>query len=99
MGYSIIIDPRAILEIQDAINYYDEQQSGLGQRFETELNKHILKLEKNPYFRIRYDNVRCLPVKKFPYLVHYTLDEAKNLVSIHAVFHTSRDPGKWIGNK
>jgi toxin ParE1/3/4 len=99
LGYSIIIDPRAIREIREAMDYYDEQQAGLGQRFEAELNKNLLKLQKNPFFRIRYDKVRCLPVKKFPYLVHYTVDEANNLIFIHAVFHTSRDPAKWIGDK
>lgn len=99
MGYSILLDPRAVQEIREAMDYYNEQQAGLGQRFETELNKHLQKLQKNPFYRIRYDNVRCMPVKKFPYLVHFSVDETNNQISIHAVFHTSRAPVKWKGDK
>jgi toxin ParE1/3/4 len=65
--FSVNIDPRAIQDIQKAIDYYDEQQIGLGRKFESSLNKYIASLEKNPFFSIRYDQVRCLPLKKFPY--------------------------------
>ena len=99
MAFTLVIDPRAILDVQKAIDYYDEQQAGLGEKFENALNKHLLILEKNPFFRIRYDDVRCLPVKKFPYMVHFTVNEDEQTVTIWAVFHTSLDPKKWKGRK
>ncbi len=99
MAFTLVIDPRAIRDIQEAIDYYDEQQAGLGERFEAALNKHLLTLEKNPFFRIRYDNVHCLPLKKFPYMVHFTVDEGQQVVTVRAVFHTSLDPKKWKGRK
>jgi toxin ParE1/3/4 len=95
MNFSIVIDPRAIKDIQEAINYYDEQQIGLGAKFEALINKHLSALEKNPYFQIRYDNVRCLSLNKFPFMVHFTIDEENKLIEVRAVFHTSRDPKKW----
>jgi toxin ParE1/3/4 len=95
----IVIDPRAIQDIQDVIDFYDNQQDGLGEKFENALNKHLLTLEKNPFFKIRYDNVHCLPLKKFPYMVHFTLDEENKRVTIRAVFHTAVDPEKWKGRK
>ena len=95
MAFTLVIDPRAILDVQNAIDYYDEQQAGLGERFEATLNKLLLTLEKNPLFRIRYDDVRCLPVNKFPYMVHFTVDEINSLVTVRAVFHSSRDPKNW----
>lgn len=99
MGYTIFIDPRAIQDIQEAINYYDNQQAGLGKKFERELNKYFVALEKNPFFSVRYDLVRCLPLKKFPYMVHFTIVEEKQFVKIHAVFHTSLDAQKWSMRK
>jgi hypothetical protein len=48
MAYSLVIDPKAIQDIQQAIDYYDEQQTGLGKRFESALNKRLITLEKNP---------------------------------------------------
>ena len=95
MAYTIDIDPRAIQDIQEAIAYYDEQQVGLGEKFEAVLNEHLLTLLKNPYFRIRYDNIHCLPLKKFPYMVHFTVNENKKEVTVWAVFHTSLNPDKW----
>ena len=95
MAFTLVIDPRGIRDVQEAIDYYDEQQAGLGERFEATLNKHLLILQKNPLFRIRYDKVRCLPVGKFPYMVHFTVDETEQFVVIRAVLHTSRDPNNW----
>lgn len=34
-------------------------------------------------------------MKKFPYLVFYTLDEERELIIIKAVFHTSQHPDKY----
>ena len=95
MAYTLFIDPRAIQDVQEAIDYYDEQQAGLGKRFESALNKRLLTLETNPLFRVRYDNVRCLPLEKFPYMVHFTVDQENSQVTVRAVFHTSRDPKQW----
>jgi toxin ParE1/3/4 len=75
MAYKLVIDPKAIHDIQQAIDYLDEKQSGLGKQFESSLNKHVLALNKHPFFRIRYDDVRCLPLNKFPYMIHFTVDE------------------------
>jgi plasmid stabilization system protein ParE len=97
--YTIVLDPRAIRDIQQAIEYYDEQVPGLGEKFVGVLNKQLLLLEKNPFFRIRYDSVRCLSLKKFPYMVHFTVDEEHRLVAIWAVLHTSMDPNKWKKRK
>lgn len=34
MTFSTVLDPRAIQDIQQAIDYYEEKQSGLGEQFE-----------------------------------------------------------------
>lgn len=99
MAFTLVIDPRAIRDVQEAIDYYDGQQAGLGERFEAALSKHLLTLEKNPLFRIRYDDVRCLPVKKFPFMVHFTVDEQNSQVTVRAVLHTSMDPKNWKKGK
>lgn len=95
MAYTIDIDPMAIRDVQQAIDYYEEQQTGLGIKFENALNKQLITLEKNPFFRIRYENIHCLPLNKFPYMVHFTVDEKRKVVTVRAVFHTSLNPNKW----
>jgi len=95
MAFSIVIDPRAIADIQQAIDYYDLELPGLGLKFEAALNNHLITLTKNPHFEVRYDNVRCLPIKKFPFMIHFTVDQDQNIVSVRAVLHTALDPKKW----
>jgi len=95
MLFTILIDPRALQDIQDAVSYYDDQQVGLGAKFENELNEYFQVIEENPYFRIRYDNVRCLPLNKFPFMIHFEVNEEMKRVMVRAVFHTSMNADKW----
>lgn len=94
--YFVLLEPEAILDIQEAIDYYDLQQVGLGKKFEKELNEYLLKLEKNPFFSLRYDSIHCLPLKKFPFMIHYSIHEITKQVIIRAVFHTAQNPTNWI---
>lgn len=66
MNFLVIINQRGNRDIQEAIDYYDEQQLGLGRKFEAFLNEYLMLLKSNPFYAIRYENVRCLPLKKFP---------------------------------
>lgn len=99
MIFNVVIDPDVINDIQDAMNFYNEQEEGLGSKFENALNKHLITLRKNPFFRIRYDDVRCLPMKKYPYMIHFTVDNKNHIVIIRAIFHTSRNPDIWQKEK
>ena len=99
MIFELNIDKRAIDDIQSAIDFYDEQQLGLGLRFERELNTHLITLKKNPFFSIRYDDVHCLPLKIFPYMIHYTVDKESKSIIIRGVFHTSMNPKNWSDRK
>jgi len=95
MKYSIFLDKRVIDDIQHAIDFYEGASKGLGQKFESYLNKYISSLIKNPFFQIRYDQVHCLPLKKSPYMIHYTIKQ--NHIYIHAVIHTKLNPSKkWL---
>jgi len=95
MSYSITIEDNALQDIQDAIDYYDDQQIGLGEKFENNVHKSITTLTKNPFYQIRYENIRCFPLKKFPFMIHFELQETNELIRIIAVFHTSQSPKKW----
>ena len=95
MGYSVKIEPEALEDIQKGITWYNEAKSGLGRKFHSEVKEKIKVLKKYPYFQIRYDDVRCLPLEKYPYMLHFTIDEMNKAVIIRAVFHTSRDPKIW----
>ena len=94
MSFQVILEPRAIADIQHAIDYYDEQLLGLGERFKATVDHYIQTIEKNPFYQIRYKDYRALPTGKFPYLIVYHIDEYEKTVYIMAVFHSSQNPDK-----
>lgn len=96
MLFNIFIEPLALEDIQSAIDSYEDKQDGLGKRFLEVFDSHIKGLRLNPFFQIRYDNVRCLPMKTFPYMIHFTVNEKTNSLEVKAVFCTHKDPGNWI---
>jgi toxin ParE1/3/4 len=97
--FRVTISAAALGDIQEGIDYYNNQQSGLGNRFEDELNSVFELFESNPFFAIRYDNVHCVPLKIFPFMIHYTILESASEVRIHAVIHTHKNPTRWGGKK
>jgi len=69
---------------------------GLGQRYKEQAKKQINSLKKNPYlFSIKYSGIRCRKIDKFPFLIHYNIDEDLKIVTVLAVIHTSRSPEIW----
>ena len=95
MKFQLLLDPRAINDIQSAIDYYNEQAKGLGEKFEKYLDKYLVSLSRNPFFQVRYDKIHCLPLKKYPFMVHFSIHNEQ--IFIHAVIHTRVDPSKnWV---
>lgn len=76
-------------------NYYNQQQPEPGEYFLNSVNNSFSILETNPFYQIRYDDVRCLPIKKFPYMTHFTVDEIKQVVKVYALVNTYRNPDKF----
>ena len=95
MAFKIKTEPEAHEDIQEGIDWYDKQQPGLGRKFHSEVKAYFKKLKINPFFQIRYDDVHCLPIKGYPYMIHYTINEATKLITVKAVFSTRKDPQNW----
>lgn len=95
MSFKIVIEPRAIFDIQEAVDYYDFKQIGLGEYFIQALEEHIEILRKNPFFQIRYKDYYGLPIKKFPFIIFYFTDEEVKIVYVVSVFNTSLNPKKY----
>ena len=94
--YKLVIDTDALQDIQAATDWYNEQLEGLGARFQKQVKLQINKLSNSPHnYSIRYAAVRCMIIKKFPFLIHFIVDESAMVVEIFAVIHTSRNPKIW----
>lgn len=73
-------------ELKQAVDYYNNLSYGLGNRFKQNFIDATKKLKTNPtYSSIRYDEVRFAVIKRFPYAIHYTVDEKQRIVKIQAL--------------
>jgi len=94
--YKSIILPLAKLDISEAAYWYNSKQKGLGKRFMAEVRSKVLFIRENPKASaIRYDNTRCAVLDVFPFMIHYTIDDANKTVIVAAIFHTSLNPNRW----
>jgi hypothetical protein len=90
--YKIIILIRADLEVDEIIEYYELVSTGLGIKFNNEFEDYVETLKTFPFFEEKYNIVRILPLKKFPYTIHFTVDENEKIVTIQAVTSDYQDP-------
>ena len=94
MAYKIVVSPRAQKEILKAIDYYVVRSQDAPKYFIVQLEKNYAVLENNPFFIIRYKNVRSLKLKKFPYSLYFTVDEKTEIIEILSCFHNKQNPKK-----
>lgn len=53
MSYKIVVEPRAIVDIQEAVEYYESKREDLGAYFFQIVDEYIESISKNPFFQIR----------------------------------------------
>ncbi|MCH8553726.1 MAG: type II toxin-antitoxin system RelE/ParE family toxin [Schleiferiaceae bacterium] len=92
MAYKIFVSPRAQKEIENAIDYYALYSVDAPENFITVLKEAFSTLENNPFFRVRYKNVRALKIKRYPHSLYFTINEDNNTVRVLSCFHNKRNP-------
>lgn len=94
--FGIKIDPKALTDIQDIPDWYNQKQETLGKRFQDTTIKQITKIARDPHsFAIRYNEIHCMRIIKFPYMVHFYINEKMRFVEILAVISPHRNPKIW----
>lgn len=94
-----ILDADAEAELDDAIDWYNRQQPGLGLELELEVRRAIVRIEHDPGIGARYESTdyRFYRVKRFPYLMYY-MDQPDS-AWITAIAHHKRRPDYWRDRK
>jgi len=94
MEWKLEIDDRTFTEIEDATGYYFEKNPALGDRIGSEISKALRAIGSNPFFASRYGDTMCLPLRSFPYMIHFKIDKSTKIVSVLGCIHTSLNPDK-----
>jgi plasmid stabilization system protein ParE len=85
---------RALIELQDAIEYYEDKRLGLGEKFQAEVRRSIDHIKKFPNAWPRVSQrSRRIRTHRFPYGLVYQLHSDR--IAILAIMHLHRKPGYW----
>ncbi|NOR44349.1 MAG: type II toxin-antitoxin system RelE/ParE family toxin [Candidatus Delongbacteria bacterium] len=90
----IFLSP-ADTELEDAINYYNDQLHGLGDQFYDEFFVGIDFIKKYPIAWQKVgENTRRYILKRFPYMVLYVAEEDRIIITVIA--HQHRHPDYYL---
>jgi len=85
----------ARLEFNEAKEFYEIEQTGLGAKFENEIKNGLLHIQQFPQaWPPERKETRRYLVRKFPYKIIYSVQE-DNIV-ILAFAHLHRKPNYWV---
>ena len=88
------IEP-ALIELDDAFEYYNLQASDLGKKFVDEVLETIEIISKYPLsYPKNSESTRKAVLRKYPYNLIYSL--FKDKIYIIALAHQNREPEYWI---
>ncbi|MDQ3816371.1 MAG: type II toxin-antitoxin system RelE/ParE family toxin [Acidobacteriota bacterium] len=95
MTYRIVVRPEAAREVQEAFDWYEQRDEGLGQEFLRAADACLAGVRRNPLaFPQVHKEVRRALMRKFPYALFYLI-EGESIVVV-ACFHAKRDPIDWL---
>ena len=92
--YKTIIQLEAAQDFKDAKRWYKKTKViGLSQQFTNAVKITIANLQKFPAaYAVRYKNIRIAHTYKFPYAIHFFIDEQQSLIVITAIVFAGRNP-------
>ncbi|MCI5066474.1 type II toxin-antitoxin system RelE/ParE family toxin [bacterium] len=92
MKFNILAPARQ--ELEEAVEYYNREQAGLGYEFAAEVRRAFQRIRKFPQaWHPLSENTRRCRLKGFPFAVIYNA-ENKEIVIV-AIMHMRRDPKSW----
>ncbi len=92
MSCHLVVTPAANRDIDEAINWYDSQEGGLGNRFIAAVQDRFMEISKFPLSSRLIPNTaaRKSLLSHWPYFIYYRI--VNEVIRVFAVIHTSRDP-------
>jgi hypothetical protein len=92
--HDLLISDESRLDILEAFSWYESRRPGLGRDFEIYIEAGLNLIAHSPFLsQKRYRNLRIHFINKFPYGIHYLIED--QTIKVFGVFHTSRDPANW----
>ena len=95
MNHRIVLSPDAQADFSSIVWWYQQIDPDLAKRFALEALAILHRIAQFPYsFSVIEGTVRRAGLKRFRYLIYYSLD--MDLISVIAVVHERRDDSVWM---
>ncbi|MDB5011950.1 MAG: hypothetical protein JWQ25_152 [Daejeonella sp.] len=96
MSYSFVNRSAVKADIISATDYYKKISPQLAKQFLLRIREAKIYISRSPLgFEIKYNSVRTLLLKQFPYHIHYLIDEKEKQIVILAIIHAYRNPADY----
>jgi hypothetical protein len=95
INYKIYFSEIADKDIEQAVEYYSNISESSVYNFKYQLNQVLDNLELNPFYQVRYKNVRAIPFKSLPFITLFSINEKEKIVYIYSFFNTYQDTLKY----
>jgi plasmid stabilization system protein ParE len=89
-----IVRPEAAADIEDAYQWYEAQQAGLGEEFILAADEVIKAVVANPLqFPVIHRQTHSVLFHRFPYRIFYRI--VNDEIVVVACMHGARNPRRW----
>jgi plasmid stabilization system protein ParE len=96
MDFKLILLSRARNEIEDALDWYENRQEGLGEKLLLEVEDELQRIMNNPMLfpvsHVAKTHYRKAVLPKFPYVIIFSV--STDTIFVHSIFHTHLNPNK-----
>ncbi|MGA3266976.1 MAG: type II toxin-antitoxin system RelE/ParE family toxin [Verrucomicrobiota bacterium] len=96
MSFRVVIEQEAEREFAEAVEFYDEREPGLGQRFAREVNAFFKIVCENPErfpLASRLTRKARIP-SPWPYSAYFAIKRETSQVVISVIWHGARNPAQ-----
>jgi plasmid stabilization system protein ParE len=92
---TLILTEDAQQDLDDAYQWYQEQNHGLGQEFIRCVDAKLSEISRNPlHHQIVYnDRVHRALTSRFPFSIYFVNEE--ETITVFAILHQRRSPESW----
>ena len=96
MSKRLILTPQAEKDFDDAYDWYESQDQGLGKEFARCVDVKITSIFRSPLqHQVVHKNiVRRALINRFPFSIYFV--DQKDVVLVFAILHQHRNPESWI---
>lgn len=95
-AYNYLLTTDAEREYISSFLWYEQQQTGLGEKFALSIRNKLQRISTNPnqYKKMKGHFYEAPLFRSFPFVIIYFIDHKKNMVVVISIFHTRRNPRK-----